>query len=64
MVGTDLQMSMWGYFGKTCPGVVAATRQWSVGCEGDNHLCRVWKTLSYFFPVIRKQSHSIIVHPS
>ena len=29
--------------------MVAATGEWSVGCEGDNHLCKVWESSSMSF---------------
>ena len=40
-----------GLLWDTCPGagVVAATGEWSVGCEGDNHLCKVWKVYQCLF---------------
>ena len=40
-----------GLLWDTCPGagVVVATGEWSVGCEGDNHLCKVWKVYQYLF---------------
>ena len=40
-----------GLLWDTCQGagVVAATGEWSVGCEGDNHLCKVWESLSMSF---------------